>query len=222
MTVRDVRRGVNGARRSAAGSSSRVVVVTAEEIPAWVGDWCRREGREVRVHRSCPDLGHPEGPSDAELVRAVARLTGEVVLVIRPDVATESPRCVAAAVRDVDRETAVLAHAGQIAADAGASVTLIHAVPRSFGERSVGLGIAVERGRRTITRAARRLAADAPGVPVAGGVVRAHPHEAVGEALHADLLVLGGPLPARGEPGLVIRSALQHAPCPVLLVPRAG
>jgi nucleotide-binding universal stress UspA family protein len=45
----------------------------------------------------------------------------------------------------------------------------------------------------------------------------------VGERLDADLVVLGGPRPGTdGALGLVALSALHHAPCPVLLVPRGG
>jgi nucleotide-binding universal stress UspA family protein len=53
--------------------------------------------------------------------------------------------------------------------------------------------------------------------------LRVRPHELVGEGLDADLLVLGGPrhrIPARV--GLVGCSAVQHAPCPVLLAARPG
>jgi nucleotide-binding universal stress UspA family protein len=52
------------------------------------------------------------------------------------------------------------------------------------------------------------------------------PYELVGEALHADLLVVGGARTDRtaggpgSGPGLVAHSALHHAPCPVLLTPR--
>jgi nucleotide-binding universal stress UspA family protein len=52
-------------------------------------------------------------------------------------------------------------------------------------------------------------------------LARVRPHELVGEELDADLLVVGGPradVPDRL--GLVARSALHHAPCAVLLIPR--
>ena len=62
-------------------------------------------------------------------------------------------------------------------------------------------------------------------------LLRVRPHELVGEALDADLLVVGGPRTDTGRPtagrrsspavsGLVAHSALHHAPCPVLLAPR--
>jgi nucleotide-binding universal stress UspA family protein len=54
-------------------------------------------------------------------------------------------------------------------------------------------------------------------------LVRALPHEIVGESLDADLLVLGGHRPVTdGMLGLVALSALHHAPCSVLLVARSG
>ena len=67
----------------------------------------------------------------------------------------------------------------------------------------------------------RRLAVDAPDLVVETRLVRVHPHELVGENLDTDLLVIGGP--RRRIPddlGLVARTALHHATCPVLIVPR--
>jgi nucleotide-binding universal stress UspA family protein len=55
-------------------------------------------------------------------------------------------------------------------------------------------------------------------------LVRAWPHEILGERLDADLLVLGGPRAGSndrvGLVGLVAASAVRHAPCAVLLAPR--
>jgi nucleotide-binding universal stress UspA family protein len=102
-------------------------------------------------------------------------------------------------------------------------VVPVHCVPLSFGERSVGLTDALARGHDVLDTAVAQLATDAPEVTVVPRLLRMHPHELVGEGLDADLLVLGGPrhrIPARV--GLVGGSAVQHAPCPVLLAPRPG
>lgn len=197
-----------------------VVLSAAEKVPQWVVAWCRRTHRDLQVRRMHGALGPQDVPWGVEHVHAVAGLAGDVVLVIRPDLAGGRPACVAVAVRDLDAEAAVLAHAAQVAAESAEYLIVMHAVPWSFGERSVGLAAALDHGRLLVTEAAERVTAAAPGVQVVPRLVRAHPHEAVGEALDADLLVLGGPRPGGAGPGLVIRSALQHAPCPVLLVPR--
>jgi nucleotide-binding universal stress UspA family protein len=201
----------------------RVVVLTADEaIPQWVTAWCRRTHRDPEVRRMRHAPGQQLVPWVVEHVRAVAGLTGEVVLLIRPDLTCGRPACVAVAVRDLDAEADVLAHAAQVAAESAAYLIVMHAVPWSFGERSVGLDAALEHGRLVVAAAAHRVATAEPGVPVVPNLIRAHPHEAVGEGVHADLLVLGGPRRGGAGPGLVIRSALQHAPCPVLLVPRGS
>ena len=58
-------------------------------------------------------------------------------------------------------------------------------------------------------------------MPTEVALIRAWPHEIVGELLDADLLVLGGPRSeSNGQIGLVAASALRHAPCAVLLAPR--
>jgi nucleotide-binding universal stress UspA family protein len=91
----------------------------------------------------------------------------------------------------------------------------------SFAERSIGLAAALEHARRLLDAAARRLATESPDVRVMTRLCRAHPHELVGEDLDTGLLVVGGP--RRGgvdDLGLVARSALHHATCPVLVVPR--
>ena len=138
-----------------------------------------------------------------------------------------SPRIVAA-VRRLPDDALVVADAAACAALLNGRLTIVHAVPRSFAERSVGLDGAVAHGRRLLDAAASRAAAHEPGVVVDCELLRVRPYELVGEALHADLLVVGGPRaarhgggrPAGSEPGLVAHSALYHAPCPVLLTPR--
>ena len=115
----------------------------------------------------------------------------------------------------------VLAEAAAAAEQLDATLVLAHGVPLSFGERSVGLADAVARGRRVLAEAADRVMSTHPGRRVTTRLMRLRPYELVGEELDADLLVLGGSrrrIPARL--GLVACSALQHAPCPVLLTPR--
>jgi len=107
----------------------------------------------------------------------------------------------------------------------------VHAVPCSFGERSVDLAGAVDHGRRLLDAAATHADALRGGLALRTQLLRVRPHELVGEALDADLLVIGGPRTVHlrterrssvqpGGLGLVAHSALHHAPCPVLLTPR--
>jgi len=91
----------------------------------------------------------------------------------------------------------------------------------SFAEHSVGLRSALAHAHRVLDAAARVLAAENPDLTVETRLVRTHPHELVGENLDTGLLVIGGP--RRGSTddlGLVARAALNHATCPVLIVPR--
>ncbi len=198
--------------------------VPERAVPEWALLWCGRAGWELRSH---PDTG----PAAAA---AAARLDARV-LVLRPvppagpdravgdEARASSPRIVAA-VRGLPDDAPVVADAAACAARGGGRLTVVHAVPRSFAGRSVGLADAVAHGRRLLDAAAERAAAQEPGLRVDRHLVRVRPHELVGEALHADLLVVGGP--RTGRPGggagcgLVAHSALHHAPCPVLLTPR--
>jgi nucleotide-binding universal stress UspA family protein len=191
-------------------------------VPEWAAQWCGRSGWELRCH--------PEtGPFAAA---AAARLDARV-LILRPAEPAAPERsdphrtpCVVAAVRSLPDDAPVVADAAACAARMGARLTIVHAVPRSFAERSVGLAGAVTHGQRLLDAAAGRAAAHEPGLRVECQLLRVRPYELVGEALHADLLVVGGARTDRtaGEPGsgpgLVAHSALHHAPCPVLLTPR--
>jgi nucleotide-binding universal stress UspA family protein len=191
-----------------------VVVADRPDVPEWVVDWCRRARRAVRIQ---PAAGTPEAR-----IRSIASLAGRTVLVLR-DSRPYPPRAprVVAAVRDLGTDGAVLGEAADAAEQLGAFLLVAHTVPLSFGERSVGLDDAVARGRRLLADAADLVTSAHPGRTVTTRLLRLHPHELVGEELDADLLVLSGPrqrIPARL--GLVACSALQHAPCPVLLAPR--
>jgi nucleotide-binding universal stress UspA family protein len=198
-----------------------VLVVVAEEpdLPGWVVDWCRRAGRPVQLQ--------PAATAE-DCVAVVAAMAGRSVLVQRTRSARRAGKArsrprVVAAVRDVRVDESVVTEAAGAAEQLDAALVLAHCVPLSFGERSVGLADALERGRAVLAAAADRVTTAHPGrtVTVITRLLRLRPYELVGEELDADLLVLGGSrqrIPARL--GLVACSALQHAPCPVLLTPR--
>ncbi|MHA6627401.1 universal stress protein [Pseudonocardia sichuanensis] len=201
--------------RPAADDGGMVVVAGVPDVPAWMVELCRRSGRSVRIE---PVPGPVE-----DRIGLVATLAGRNVLVAGPHDAHPRPGTarVVAAVRDLPSDAAVLTEAAAAAAALDAVVVPVHGVPLSFGERSVGLTEALARGHRVLDAAVERLGADVPGLTVLPRLLRVRPHELVGEELEADLLVLGGPrprIPARV--GLVGCSAVQHAPCPVLLAAR--
>jgi nucleotide-binding universal stress UspA family protein len=101
------------------------------------------------------------------------------------------------------------------------TLTVLHGVPLSFGERTVGRAEAVRNGEDLLERARAFLEGADTDVAVEVALVQAWPHEIVGELLDADLLALGGPRTGSGgRVGLVAASALGHAPCAVLLAPR--
>lgn len=115
----------------------------------------------------------------------------------------------------------VLAAAADTARHLGVPLVLVHGLPMSFAERSVGLRSALEHARRLLDAAARQVVVDAPDLRVDTRLFRAHPHELVGENADTGLLVVGGPRrQVCDDLGLVARSALHHATCPVLIVPR--
>lgn len=215
--------------------------------PEWAAQWCRRSGWELRRHpESGPFAAAAATRLDARvlLLRPVEHdgAVGTAADTASPlpegrrrgtehdgaveiPAATPSPRVVAA-VRSLPDDAPVVADAAACAARMGGRLTIVHAVPRSFAGRSVGLDGAVTHGQRLLDAAAGRASAQEPGLRVDCQLLRVRPYELVGEALHADLLVVGGARTDRtvGEPGsgpgLVAHSALHHAPCPVLLTPR--
>ena len=204
--------------------ATRTLVVVADGtddagVPQWAAQWCTGAGWELRSHSGT-------GPFAAA---AAARLDARVLILRPAEPAGSGPHgtpSVVAAVRSLPDDAPVVADAAACAARMGARLTIVHAVPRSFAERSVGLAGAVEHGQSLLEAAAEGAVAHEPGLHVDQQLLRVRPHELVGEALHADLLVVGGARTDRtaGErgagPGLVAHSALHHAPCPVLLTPR--
>jgi nucleotide-binding universal stress UspA family protein len=203
------------------GPPGRLVVVSdGPDAPEWVPSWCRGAGRELHTHRVPARLpGGRAAPTD--LLDAVTCHAEDLVLVTRPALGPGAVPQVAVAVQDLPDDARVLTAAAEAVRHLGGSLIVIHGVPLSFGERSVGLDPAVQHGRMVLDAACDLLRRDVPGLPVAARLLRAHPHELVGEELDTDLLVVGGPGPrAHHRLGLVARSALHHALCPVLLVPR--
>lgn len=179
-------------------------------VPTWVTTWARRNVIEL------VDADQPV----QELFQRVALLTaaGDHVLVVRGEPWRGGTR-VAAAVGHLPVDEPVADAAGSCAAALDATVDLLHGVPLSFGPRSVGLDAAVSTGEEVVQAARVGLAAQHPRTPVEARLLRVHPHELVNELLDADLLVVGGAGEDR-QLGRVALSAIQHAPCPVLVVPR--
>jgi nucleotide-binding universal stress UspA family protein len=148
--------------------------------------------------------------------------SGDTVLLPDARPAHGRPRVVAA-LGALPADEPVIAEALATARRLAAELVLAHAVPLSFGERSVGLDQALVRGGELLAAAAARVAELGDAVALRTRLVRVRPHELVGERLDADVLLVGGPragAPARV--GLIARSATRHAPCPVVVVPRSG
>jgi nucleotide-binding universal stress UspA family protein len=195
------------------------------DVPEWAARWAGSSGWELHRYTN-------GGPGAA----AAAAGPGVRALLLRPgtpgSARQEQQRQphVVAALAALPDDGAVVADAVDFADAAGAALTFVHAVPCSFGERSVDLAGAVARGQRLLDTAACAARALSAGISPATQLLRVRPHELVGEALDADLLVIGGPRTVRrtdhrgsvqpGGLGLVAHSALHHAHCPVLLTPR--
>ena len=198
----------------AAGRPNALVVATANHhVPDWAASWCAHTGHRIRI------VAVVEGLDCLTILTAWA---GTSTLVsIRAPSARIGPCQVVAAVRDLPDDDRVLVEPSLAAGHLGAQLILAHVVPRSFGERSVGLPAAIEHGRRVLESGVERLGIEAPELVVIPQLRRQHPHELVGEELDADLLVLGGPRPRTpAHLGLIDSSAVQHAPCPILFAPR--
>lgn len=201
------------------------LVVVGDEVPAWARRWCDSSARPVR---RCRVPGRPAEPASPGRVSAIADITsravrdGSMVMVlplVQP-VRGAPPRVVAAVRRFPDDALAV-SEAAACAESMGGDLVVAHGLPASFGERSIDLDDTVRFAGRLLETAIRTAESTSPGLLVRPWLARVLPHELVGEQLDADLLVLGGPRTDRWERlGLVARSALFHAPCPVLLTPR--
>jgi nucleotide-binding universal stress UspA family protein len=217
-----------GAAAPSVGRSGRIVLIDRPDTPeiTWLDDWCRAARWQVS-RRSAPAEANLEGGpvigGCGQLAAEVARLnsTGCSVLVHRRAAHSPTGRRVIAAVYDLPEDEAILLHAAGCAGAVGGALLLVHAVPLSFAERSVGLEEALERGSAVLDAGLAMLIGKEPDLRVETRLVREHPHEFVGSDLAGDLLVVGGARVGRGSPlGLVARSAIQHAGCPVLVVAR--
>lgn len=204
----------------------RVVVFIADPIPPeWALEWCRRRGGEPLIRHTST---RPPHGSPSALPRAVADVAGHEVLLLRPTPSHDpqpSPSSVTAAIGDLPKDAQVLAEAADAAAHLGTGLVLAHGVPPSFAERSVGLSAALAHGRWLLDTAARRVAAQVPGLAVSRRLQRAWPHELVSQAGGmldpTGLLVLGMPVDRRdGGVGLVASSALHFWPNAILFVPQ--
>ncbi|MFC4944933.1 universal stress protein [Pseudonocardia sp. GCM10023141] len=188
-------------RRSGAGTVPAAVVVETAAPPDWVPRWCRATGRSLWVRSQQLAPVHALALARAEPLHARSPL-------------------VVAGLLGVDDD--LLSVAAEVATQLGGPLVLAHGVPRSFGERSVGIDTALEQGERLLATARRRLQLRHPGLPVETRLLRMWPHELVGGGIDADLLVLGrSPSSPPDRFGLVISNALHHAPASVLLVPAA-
>jgi nucleotide-binding universal stress UspA family protein len=183
------------------------LVVDAPTVPDWVRQWCERSGRPVAAR-----------PVDALTTGCAA---GDSVLLPRPEPPAGRPPRVVAVLRSLPDDMTVLVDALDAAAHLDGRLLVVHGVPVSFGERSIGRDEALDQGRDLLEQARILLGSRGADVPTEVALVRAWPHEIVGELLDADLLVLGGPRSGSGgRIGLVAASAVRHAPCAVLLAPR--
>lgn len=206
--------------RTATVTPDLPLVALTPDPPAWLRAWCQASARTLEV-RADPLVGRPGPPFGSELSHAVGALAGRTVWVAREPGIGPVPRRVLVAVRDLAEDAAVLAEAAALGRHLCATLVVAHAVPVAFAERSVGLDTAVDQGRRTLARATAMLARHVPDLPpTVSRLVRTRPCELVAESLDADLLVLGGPRSQASGLGVTLNSALHHAPCPVLLVPR--
>ncbi|WP_232665265.1 universal stress protein [Pseudonocardia sp. TRM90224] len=208
-------------------TSSRLVVIGRMEtpVPPWAHDWCADVGYAL-IKRSAPagaalEIGPEGGDEWSRLAGDVEAMSaaGSAVLISRGTWRRGGRQQVVAAVRDLPGDEAVLVDAAACATAMDASLLLVHGVPLSFGPRSIGLDAAVDRGLAVLDEGQAFLAARS--VESSTQLLRVRPHELVNEQLDADLLVVGGASRRlSAQLGLVALSALQHAPCPVLLAPR--
>lgn len=201
--------------------ADRTIVLSGGALPPlWALRWAAGDHRQVAVDPPIARGALPRHPGPGRTLDAVARCASVAQVLLLPEAGTAPPHRLVVAVQDLPGDEPVICAAAEAAGTLGCSAQVLHAVPRAFGERSVGLPEAVEGGRQLLADGAALFGAQAS-IPVSTSLVRAWPHEVVGELLEADLLVVGGPrygCPPRLGP--IASTAVLHAPCPVLLVPR--
>jgi hypothetical protein len=96
----------------------------------------------VRPGHGAPHRGHVTGPYAPLRPDVVARLAGDLVLVVPADI-RHRRASVVAAVRNLPDDGPVAAAAAEWAAVLGARLLVVYAVPSSFAERSVALALVV-------------------------------------------------------------------------------
>lgn len=210
------------------GNAGRVVLVDRPggHTEAWARRWCRAAGYELIRRSPSPRTALDGGPivvGRGRLASDVAELNaaGDSVLVHRYPAYLPPCENTVAALHDLPEDEAVLLHAAACASALARPLLLVHAVPVSFAERSVGLAEAVEHGQKVLETGLAVVAGKEPEVSATTRLLRARPHEIVTAGLSTALLVIGGARAcARSSLGLVALSALHHASCPVLLVAR--
>lgn len=195
-----------------------VVFSAAPDLPGWVRGWCSATGRELCAHRVGAGAPGRRPAPVATLVDLVTAGT-DPVLVVPPDHAGDDG--VTVALHALPADAPVLTAAAGAARHLGGRLVLVHGLPLSFAERSVGMRAALADARALLETASRRIRADAPDLTVETWLRRVHPYELVGEDTDSGLLVVGGSRRADVDGlGPVTGSALHHATCPVLVVPR--
>lgn len=215
-------------RPTAVRVHSRLEVIGGPDapVPRWASAWCGHTGLELLRRPTLPASAFESGSGFDGWPRVAADVAtssaaGAAVLVSRPSWRRPGAARVVAPVQELPGDLSVLVDSAACAAELSGAVVLVHGVPVSFAERSIGLEAAVSRGRAVLEAGLAFLAREGFGVPATTRLVRAHPHELVNEELEADLLVVGGArLGSSRRLGLVALSAIQHAPCPVLVAPR--
>ncbi|CAL9503811.1 hypothetical protein SUDANB95_03467 [Actinosynnema sp. ALI-1.44] len=148
-------------------------------------------------------LGHHGPFALPRHLTAVAEHADCDVVVVRgtPEAVHGAHHRVTALVTGSVNDPPVLHRAADLARRRGSSLRVLHAVPP--------LPVRTDDPHRPITNADELLR----GIRHASVVARMHPHEAITHHADTDLLVVG-------DPGPTTRTALHHAPCPVLVVHR--
>jgi nucleotide-binding universal stress UspA family protein len=225
------------ARASGSVGVARLVVIERQDadLPGWVPRRCASGGLSLVRHPTLPAASAVWCPGAAEawerVIADVARTTAHsgAVLLNLPSTRRPLTPKVIAAVQASEDDLGVCLEAARCAAALFAEVVLLHCVPVSFAERSVGLDAAVTRGRTVLRECRRDMARelgrtgphDNLALATSTRLVRAYPHELVSDDLDADLIVVGGSrIGTTSGLGLVALSVVRHAPCPVLVVPR--
>jgi nucleotide-binding universal stress UspA family protein len=206
--------------------TGRLVLMARADGPTgtWAAGWSRAAGYELVTRSPVEAADVSGGPIVGGRLTAdiaASNHAGASVLLHRGSAIPPKRRRTVAALGDLPADEAVLLHAAACAAALGGPLMLVHAVPVSFGERSIGLDAAVAHGEAVLATASALLAGKEPEVEVVTRLVRSRAHEEVAAECTAALLVLGGARVGSGDPlGLVALSAVHHAGCPMLLVPR--